>query len=498
MDDTRSAFEAEAKAEGQRPKAEGREAEAVLNLLAKDSKAARILAKAEAAKAKTKAAIEAKDAEAIRKAEAEERVLEGQLQKAREKAEAAEKRSAVKARAKAEAFRRVAGAIQRVQSEAAASYSGLVYLVAITVAVISQGQGIHKVWADAHDLVAFGAGFVIEAVGLAFYATSVVQRLDNRSGAIPRVVAWAFTGFAATMQYWVHSDVKFEGVPILSFALMTITVAAMLLAEVRTTHKVGKRLEEMGQKDKPLARLGLKFCLRYMDLAWYALSAMIANPSITTRGRAIKVARRIKVVRYRKAINAALMREAQQGLKAARKAGASEAVLFRLNELAYLGLEAVGLQEALVSTPVKAEAEAELVKAEPIKAEAVVPKATEPKKAAINARPKATASGGPKAIESKADGDGPDERWAARPGKNAYLWEQRLAELAYHFPGTADDIPARQRCIDRFKELREQGETIRFAWTNKEHVGYALTDLKALRSDDHPDPQLRDENIGTL
>jgi hypothetical protein len=361
MDDTTPAFEAKAKAEGHRPKAEGhrpkaegQEAEAVLTLLAQNNKAVKILAKAEAAKAKTQAAIEAKDADAIRKAEAEERLIEGQLQKAERKAEAKERRKATKAKAKAEAIDRIVGLVHKVQSEAAASYSGLVYLIAISVAVMSQGQGIQKVWVDAHDWVAFGAGFVIEAVGLAFYATSVVQRLDNRSGLLPRLVAWGFTGFAATMQYWVHSDVKFQNVPVLSFALMTITVAGMLLAEVRTTHRVGKQLEALGQKDRPLARLGLKFCLRYMDLAWYALSAMIANPSITTRGRAIKVARRIKVVRYRKAINAALTREAHQALKAARKAGASEAILFRLNELAYLGLEAVGLQEALTATPVKA------------------------------------------------------------------------------------------------------------------------------------------------
>ena len=156
----------------------------------------------------------------------------------------------------------------------------------------------------------------------------------------------------------------------------------------------------------------------------------------------------------------------------------------------------MGLQESLASTAVsKAEAEEEAAQSETVKAEATVTEAAKPKKAAIPPRPKATALTGPKAkeLEAEAATGRPDEGWAARPGKNAASWEQRLAELAQHFPGTADDIPSRQTCIDRFKELREAGEPLRFAWTNKEHVGYALNDLKALRSVGHPDPQVRAE-----
>jgi hypothetical protein len=497
MRDTESAFEAASEAGGHRPKAEGHEAEAVVALLAHDKKAVRILAEAEAAKARTQAAIEAKDAEAVRKAKAEESRLQGQLNKAKAKAEAKTEKGKKRAEARAKAADWVTGLIGKVQSEAAASYSGFVYLVAICVAVISQGQGIQKVWTDAADLVAFGAGFVIEAIGLAFYATSVVQRLDNRSGLIPRLVAWGFTGFAASMQFWVHSDVKFQNRPVLSYALMTITVAGMLLAEVRTTHKVGKRLEALGQKDKPLARLGLKFCLRYFDLAWFALSAMIANPTIVTRGRAIKVARRIKVVRYRKAVNESLMREAKRSLKAARKAKSSEAILFRLNELAYLGLEAVGIQEAITSASVSEAGDAEAIKAEAeiatVKAEAELIGDRKPVKAIQPSRSKAVAQSKAKAAELTAGEGRPDETWAERPGKNPFVWEQRLAELAQHFPGTADDVPSRQPCIDHFKSLRESGEPLRFAWTNKEHVGYALNDLKALRSAGCADPQINED-----
>lgn len=507
-DEQRPAFEAEAKAEGHRPKAEGHEAEATVALLAHDRKAARILAEAEAARVRTKAAIEAKDADAIRKAEADEARLKIEVEEAKAKAEARASRKDAKNKAWAVVVGRFRGLIAKVQSEAAASYSAFVYMIAVTVAVTSQGQGIQKIWADANDYIAIGAGFVIEAIGLAFYATSVAQRLDNRSGLIPRLVAWGFTGFAATMQFWVHSDVKFQDKPVLSYALMTITISAMLLAEVRTTHKVGKALEDLGQKDGPLARLGLKFCLRYPDLAWFALSAMIASPSIRTRGRALKIARRIKTIRYRKAINRMLMGEASKALKAVRKAKASEAILFRLNELAFVGLEAVGVQEALASAPEAVLAEAEAEEANlaskagrsTIKAEATVQAASEasntqrprivPKRPTPALRPRPVAQ-----VEAKADGaGGPDDDWANRPGNNPFAWEQRLAELAFHFPGNADSVPSRQTCIDYFRSEKDAGRRVRFAWTNKQHVGFALADLKRLRSLDAADPKLNEEH----
>lgn len=490
-DNQRPASEAEAEAEGHRPKAAAHEAEADVTVLAANPKAAAILAKAARARIETEAAIAAQDAKAIREAKAKEAALAAQLAKAEAKAANKAKAKATRRAARTRLAQKAGALLDRIRSEAAASYSAFVYLVVVSVAVWSQREVFHEsfLW---NDFMALGAAIFIEGTGLAFYATSVSMRLDGRSGLIPRLIAWAVTGFAAFMQYMAHKDVLVSGVPLLSYALAAASIAALLLAEIRTSHKVGRALEALDQKDRPQARLGLRFCLRYPGQAWWAISAMIAIPSIRTRTQALRAGRLIQTLRARRDLHLALMAEAEAQVRAARKAGASEAVLMRLEEWAHFGLEAIGLQAQLASAPASTPEETD----RPIKAEAEVRPPAHERPKAEGPRRKGLASPRPKAItpkaeaEAEADEGRPDAQWADRPGNNAFVWEQRLAELAAQFPGTADQVPSRQVCIDTLRARKEEGTQLRFAWTNKGHVGFLLNDLKALRSAGYPDPKV--------
>jgi len=495
-DETRPAFEAEAKAEGQRPRGQRPEAEATISVLAQDPKAARLMAKATAKQIEVRAASEAADANASRKAEAELAHLNRQIAKAEASAERKAKAKARSAKAWAALAQKAGLVLDKVRSEAAASYSAFVYIVVVSVAVFSQREVFRTEFAWG-QWTSLGAAVFIEGTGLAFYATSVAMRLDNRSGLIPRLLAWGVTGFAAFMQYNAHKDTLTSGMPLLAYALASASVAALLLAEIRTSHKVGKRLEAADQKDAPQARLGLRFVLRYPGQAWWAISAMIAIPSIRTRSRALRAGRLIKNLRDLKKLNVALMQAAERELKKAYKRGSEGHVLMRLEEFAYYGLRAVEMQNKLASAPatlVKAEAEEA---AEAIKAEAALgdPRPRPETRPRVEAqRPKAVAQrpAQPKAeaaqieaADSEADDEALDLVWAGRPsGLNA--WTDRLAELAEHYP---DVVPSRATIIREMAERKEAGVPLRHAWTNKGWVTWAMGDLRDLRRAGLADPK---------
>jgi hypothetical protein len=503
-DETRPAFEAGAEAEGHRPKAEGQKAEAPLSILAATPKAAKILAEAEAARIKAEAASAAQDANAARKAKAEQLRLEAKLAQANAKAERKLRSRAAAGKAARGLAHKATWLLDKIRSEAAASYSAFVYVVVVGVAVFSQ-RNVFKDQFAWGDLPAFGAAIFIEGAGLAFYATSVSMRLDNRSGLIPRLIAWLVTSFAAFMQYKAHEGTQVGGVPLLSYALAAASVMALLLAEIRTAHKVGKRLEELDQKDRPQARLGFRFCLRYPRQAFWAISAMIAIPSIRTRSRALRAGRLIQTLRARRQLSLDLMRIAEAEVKRAGKAGASAHVLMRLEEFAHYGLEAVGLQAALTAkaeTLVEAEA---TEAADAIKAEATVerPKAERPIRKAVAQRPASAAQDGAKAIEAESAEAGPggdepvDLVWAGRPG-GLIAWADRLAELAEIFPRdqaeqyAADQygVPGRAQVLSVMAERKLAGDpNVRHTWTNKGWVTWAMGDLRELRKRGLADPQ---------
>jgi hypothetical protein len=189
------------------------------------------------------------------------------------------------------------------------------------------------------------------------------------------------------------------------------------------------------------------------------------------------------------------MREAGRALRAAqKKAGTSEAILFRLNELAHLGLDTLAAQAQLASAQAvvdRTEAVAQPAQDErPIKTEA----------AAQGPRPKARptaqvpASGPAQGwVKRKEEAKPPfenwaEEAWATRP-TGPQGWAERVAELASVFPKDRE-LPGRAPIIEAMKlrALDPELPALRFAWTNKGYVSWAMSDLKALRAAGYPDP----------
>lgn len=482
-----------------RPKAAAQHEADTVAVLAQDSKAARILARAEAARVKAEASEEAKDREAARAHRAEAASLEAEAHKAMRKQAKADNRAAQRA----EGRRTVAGwatrAAAHVRSEAAASYAGFIYLVVVAVAFHSQSTTFDLLFAWHAPLNWLGAAFV-EGVGVAFIATSIAQRLQGRSGWVARVLGWLVTGFAAFINYQAYEDRRFHDVPLMALALGASSVIALLLLEVRTAHQVAQKLEDADQKDKPQARLGLRFCVRYPGQAWWALSAMIAMPSVRTRTKALRAGRAMAHLRRKAKLNAYLMTEAERALHAAqKKAGTSEAVLARLTELAYLGLDGLDLQNQLASAaadiggpqaglaPVASEATA--ARPRPSKAAAQPVRPTPRPTAQPSAQPASKANGRRSEAEPSFEAWA-EEAWADRPS-GPTGWAQRVAELAEVFP-ERDSVPSRAKLIEAMKlrALDPELPPLRFAWTNKGYVGWAMADLDALRKKGYPDPQL--------
>lgn len=512
------ANEAGLKAAAQRPTDPAHDDLGRVELLVKDSKAARILAKAEAERVKAEASAASRDAEAERHHRAAMAHLEAEAAKAARK----ESEAATRAAQRREAADRIAAKAETVlasmRGEAAASYSGFAYLVVITVAIGSQFVFFKQLIEDAPSLqtlqgvsglAALLAALFVEGFGLAFYATSVASRLRGRSGWVPRTAAWAVTFFAAWLQYQAHKDLLVAGKPLISYACAAASLGAMLLAEVRTTYKVGQALEALDQKDRPQARLGVKFCLRYSRHAFWAISAMIAMPSVRTRTQALRAGRAMAHLRAKARLNSYLKAEAERALRAAqRKAGTSEAILFRLQELAYLGLEGLGLQEALASAPAglagpQADPEAAQDEAEAERPSEPKARASRPRPTAQPLAQKATpafaviaeAATAKPGFAEWAEAHG----WAERPG-GLDGWTQRIAYLASTYPAKDDatlGVPPRATIIQDMKALAlepEEDKRPQHAWSNKGHVGWAMTDLRDLRRDGYLDPALELQN----
>jgi hypothetical protein len=446
-----------------RPKAAASgEANNVEILAQVDSKAARILAKAEAKRIEAAAKTEAKDHEAARLLGAEAASLESAGLKAARKQAKADNRAAQVAEGRARMMASLRAAFKTVRSEAASSYAGFIYLVVVSVAIGSQFVFFKRLIDSNEQLstlqavsgfAALLAALFVEGFGLAFYATSVASRLRNRGGWVPRILAWLVTGFAAWLQFQAHRDLLFLEKPLLSYACAAASVGAMLLAEVRTTYKVGETLEELDQKDRPQARLGVKFCLRYPRTAWWALSAMIANPAIRTRSTALKAGQKLAELRDEAELNNRLKAEAKRALRAAqKKEGTSEAILARLEQMAHYGAKQLAAQARLAQAPTF------------LVAQGFIDEATNQ-------------------LASEA--------WAERPN-GPEGWGQRIAELAQVFPREKGALPSRAVLIETMKlrALDPDLPPLRYAWTNKGYVGQASKDLADLRDRGYPDPQL--------
>lgn len=502
-----------------------------VEILAQDTKAARILAKAEAKRIEAQDTEAGKDREAARKAKAEADRFEAEAIKAARAEVKAERRAKRLAEAKAQTSSKAKQLLASVRGEAAASYAGFIYLIVVSVAIGSQFVFFKRLidsnasLATLHAVSGFAAllaALFVEGFGLAFYATSVASRLRNRGGWVPRVLAWTVTGFAAYLQFQAHRDLLFLDKPLLSYACAAASVGAMLLAEVRTTYKVGETLEALDQKDKPQARLGVKFCVRYPRPAWWAFSAMIANPKIRTRSTALAAGQKLAQLRDEADFNATLMREAKKALRAAQKKdGTSDAVLAQLNALAQHGVRKLAAQAQLASAATflvaqgfadteAAAQEATMERPKATKATAQVaaqslrPTAQEARptpRPTSQIRPISAPPAQPASAQRPAQltGDTPAfedwtaEAWAERPN-GPEAWTQRVAELASVFP---IGLPGRAEIIETMKlrQIDPELPPLRFAWTNKGYVGWAMADLKALRAEGYADPRLDDETI---
>jgi len=251
-----------------------------LNRQAKaDAAAQRVRTRAEADKARADAAAHQRDLHARRQEES----------RARRRA----RRAAL--------ARRVGSVLAGAHRQEAAVYSLLVYAVVVYVAATSQMQWFHQQlgWSWSRAL---GAAVFLEGLGLAFALTAHGLRLVGERARVSRTFTWVAALFAAGMNYSAHVvDPALSPwmAQLQAIALGASSLAAIVLWEVRSGARARSVLRRDGRLPLPKPALGWDFFLRFPVQAFWAWSAMVDDPTIRTRRKAIKRGRMLWSVRLR-------------------------------------------------------------------------------------------------------------------------------------------------------------------------------------------------------
>jgi len=150
---------------------------------------------------------------------------------------------------------------------------------------------------------ALGAAVFLEGLGLAFALTAHALRLVGERARVSRAFTWVAALFAAAMNYGAAHVVDPTLSPwmaqLQAIASGVSSLAAIVLWEVRSGARARSVLWRSGRLPQPKPALGWDFCLRFPVQAFWAWSAMVDDPKIRTRRKAIKRGRRLRRARQR-------------------------------------------------------------------------------------------------------------------------------------------------------------------------------------------------------
>jgi hypothetical protein len=467
--------------------------------------AARIIARGLKAQARAEAAARKRQADAAAaRARDDERALR--------RAEADERRRAKRARNRAwraGLAQDVGRIVSAASQQAAAGFSLLVYVVVVYVAATSQMQ-VFRIQFGWTVPRAAAAAIFIEGLSLAFALTAHALRLRGERAFGLRALTWAAALFAGAMNYAAHvvdPNLSPLMAQLQAIAVGVSSLAGIVLWEARSGARSRAALRAAAKKALPKPFLGWDFYVRYPRRAFWAWSAMVADPEVRTREDAIEQGQRLwNEYRARKAARALVSSwwARRQRLAVRRRArSARKALLERAEAQAHAAVIEGHAGPAVVF--LRLLAACETIRPEPMGMPSeVLPEQPLPGLADTEG-PAAVTESGPagapvayaagldavvvalEAVTARLDvlsmgtgwpTDGPDLDVAGR-------WRQRLDELdaAYRAEdGTALPIPGRRQVIARMAEFAGR----RFAWGNHDIVDQARRDLLARRSGEDP------------
>jgi len=470
-----------------------------------DKKAARIIAKGLREQAHVDAAarkVQA-DAEAARAREEA---------RARERAAAARRRQSRRARWRARWARMAHGLgwlAVACWGQAASAASLVVYACVVYTAATSQMQVFRERfgWAESR---AVGAAVFLEGLALVFALTAHVQRRAGESARAARVLTVLAALFSAGFNFAAHVED-----PVLSpgwalqeaIAVAGSSLAGIVVWEVRSGTRIRPLLRRMQKLPEPIPGLGARYCLRFPRPAYWAWSAMVADPRIRTREDAI--ARGAEMMAAHEAKQAARRRKRRRAggllrrnrnqrrelLTAMRDAALTAAANGDPRPaLAYLAVLAEagpapapdgGPEDGDESAAADAQPDSDLLpEPQPATSPATIRSGCDCGQAlrgitvALNAVAAQVAGLGQQ-------GHGPTDG----PPTPEQRWQKYLDELdaAYRTADGAElEIPSRRRVIARMREFPPK--TLAGTWTNHDFVDRARRDLQ-LRRQQQNEPQ---------
>jgi len=382
----------------------------------------------------------------------------------------------------------VGSALAGAHRQAAAVYSLLVYAVVVYVAATSQMQVFHQQFGWSWPR-ALGAAVFLEGLGLAFALTAHALRLVGERARVSRAFTWVAALFAAGMNYSAHvvdPTLSLWMAQLQAIALGVSSLAAIVLWEVRSGARARSVLRRAGRLPQPKPALGWDFCLRFPVQAFWAWSAMVDDPKIRTRRKAIKRGRKLRCARQRvwaarwatlrrwvcalsgrgHGQRRTFMAELRSTARAAAVHGDARPALVYLEVLSAGGHSRPGVPEPVGIDPDEAVDGPAAVETAGCRCGAAVDGVT----AALEGL----------AVQVDLLARVGDDSDAGSLGSE-FMWLLQVDELdrAFRAPDGAELlIPGRPAVVARMAEL---GDQVRFKWTNHATVDKARKDVKARR-----------------
>lgn len=187
---------------------------------------------------------------------ASQRLEAERSRKSRQRAERAERRTARREARQATRAAVTVRCVAYVQHNAPAVYSGVIYGMAVTVAVSGQiDVATSRHWSP---LIGVGMAVFIEGLALSMALTAHAQRLKGERALAARALTWLAACFAAGINVAAHA-----GDAVMAAVLGASSVAAIVVWEVRSGAKHRDALRKLGLIPEPPERFGWRRWARY-------------------------------------------------------------------------------------------------------------------------------------------------------------------------------------------------------------------------------------------
>jgi hypothetical protein len=384
---------------------------------------------------------------------------------------------------------RVVAAVRR---QADTVYSMGVYAVVVFTAASSQTQVFAQWWGWAWPRAVAAAVF-LEGTALVFALTGHRLRLLGEHALLCRALTWISALFGASINYVAHAHDP--GLPGWAAQLQGLAVGAsslvgIIIWEIRSSAASRATARAALKKAPPKPRLGLDFWVRYPRLAFWAWSAMVADPRVRTRAKAIKQGKKLyarhraqqaadQAARQAGRDRKAFMTAARKAAKKAAKTGEPGPALMYLGLLAQHGPTLMAQRPAVGPAPVAA----------PPPGGGDSASVTGPQACGCADATRASAEVAQAVTVLTQSWTDLTASWASlgpwpTPGPIPGVpdWAERLDELDDAFrtdDGTELPLPGRKAVI---AHMSARPGPLRFTWTSHTVIDQAIRDLRARRN----------------